>query len=252
MYDKIIKKIIELGDSLTSFSGNVLDIEKNKNSLTEKDVEIEIELASIIKTFPGKHFIYGEELYSTYFQGENVWIIDSISSTKNFIQGFPHYSIILSHLYKGKVKFALVYDPSNKELFTAYKGKGAFFNKKRIHVSSHKEDLFFMIGPYFTPPRKYRKKSLKILEKMSENGHTVRIVGSLGINYAYVACGRADVAISFNEDTFPEFAGKLLVGEAGGRFTDFKGKALTIKTKGVIASNGLVHKKIGKIINDIV
>lgn len=252
MYQKLIKKIIKLGDSLPVISGYIIDIEKNKNWLTEKDVEIEMELADIIKTFPGKHIIFGEELYNTFTKEDNVWIIDAISSTLNFLHGFPHYAIILSHLYKGKIKFAVIYDPSTKELFTAYKDRGAFLNNKRIHVSRRETDLFFMIGPYLIPPRKYRKKLLKILETMSEKGHTVRILGSLGINYAYVACGRADVAISFNEDTFPEFAGKLLVEEAGGKFTDFKGGTLNIKTKGIIASNSVVHQKIGKIIRDIV
>ena len=252
MYQKLINKIIELGDTLPAISGHIIDIEKNKNWLTEKDVEIEMELADIIKTFPGKHIIYGEELYSAFSKEDNVWIIDAISSTLNFLHGFPHYAIILSHLYKGKIKFAIIYDPHNKELFTAYKNKGAFLNNKRIHVSRRKENLFFMIGPYLTPPRKYRKKSFDILKTMSEGGHTVRILGSLGINYAYVACGRTDVAISFNEDTFPEFAGKLLVEEAGGKFTDFKGGALHIKTKGVIASNKVTYQKIRKIIHNIV
>lgn len=83
---------------------------------------------------------------------------------------------------------------------------------------------------------------------MSESGNTIRIVGSLAVHYAYIACGRADVAISFNEDTFPEFAGKLLVEEAGGKFTDFKGGALRPETVGVIASNGLIHKGIKDIV----
>ena len=252
MYPKIIKKIVELGDTLPEISGHILDIEKNKNSLTEKDVEIEMELADTIKTFPGKHFIYGEELNSAFIKEDNVWIIDSISSTKNFIHGFPHYSIILSHLNKGKVKFAAIYDPSNKELFTAEKGRGTFLNNKRVHVSNRKEDLFFMIGTYLTPPRPYRKKALKIIERMSGNGNTLRILGSMGMHYTYVACGRTDVTITFNEDTFPEFAGKLLVEEAGGKFTDFKGNDLKINTSGIIATNGLIHSKIRKIIQNVI
>ncbi len=164
----------------------------------------------------------------------------------------PHYSLVLSHLYKGEVKFAVVYDPSTKELFTAEKGKGVFLNNKPVSVSKKKKDLFFLIGPYFTPPRKYRKKALKVISAMSDRGSTVRILGSLAVHYAHVACGRADVAISFNEDTFPEFAGKLLVEEAGGKFTDFKGKALKVETQGIIASNGLIHNKVKSLIKKAV
>ncbi len=248
MYPKIIKKILKLGSALPKISGHVADIGENRRWLTETEIEIEIALTKLIETFPGKHSVYGEDLHGTFLPEDNVWIIDSISNTINFLHGMPHYSIVLSHLYKGKLKFAVVYDPSNKELFTAYKGKGAFLNGKRLHVSGRKEDLFFLIGPYFTPPRKYRNKALKVIKAMSDKGITMRVLGSLAVHYAYVACGRVDVAISFNEDTFPEFAGKLLVEEAGGKFTDFNGGDLQIETRGVIASNGLIHNKVKDII----
>ncbi len=248
MYQKIINKIIELGDSLPAISGSVVDIGKSKQWLTEKEIEIEAALINIINTLPGKHSFYAEELHRIFIADNNVWVIDAISGTINFIHGMPHYCIVLSHLYKGEIKFALVYDPSSKELFTAEKGKGAFLNGKQIHVSNRKENIFFMIGPYFTPPRPYRKKALKIIEAMLESGSTLRTLGPLGIHYAYVACGRADVAISFNEDTFPEFAGKLLVEEAGGKFTDFVGDNLSVKTSGIIASNGLIHDEIKNLI----
>ncbi len=252
VYKQIISKIVELGDTLPVISGNTLDIGINKQWLTKKEIEIENELNDVIKSFPGNHSIYAEELHRTFIENDNVWVVDSISNTTNFIHGMPHYSIVLSHLYKGEVIFAVIYDPSNKELFTAEKGKGTFLNGKQVHVSDRTQDLFFMIGPYFTPPRLYRKKALKIIEKMSDNNATVRIVGSLGIHYAYVACGRADIAISFNEDTFPEFAGKLLVEEAGGKFTDFSGGVLNIQTDGIIASNGAVHEEVKVIVGSAI
>ncbi len=250
MYQKIIDKIIELGDSLPEVSGQVVDIGKEKRWLTQKDLDIEKELVALVKIFPGSHSIYAEEMHDNFTPDENVWIIDPISNTGNFVQGLPHYSIVLSHLYKGELKFAVVYDPSVKELFTAEKGKGSFLNKKRIHVSDRAKDIFFMAGPYFIPPNK--EKLLKIIGAMSDNGGTMRNVGSLGVHYAYVACGRADVAISFNKDTFPEFAGKLLVEEAGGKFTDLAGQALNVKTEGVMASNLAVYDQVKSMIASIV
>lgn len=252
MYQEIINKIVELGDSLPEISGHALDIGKDKQWLTQKEIEIETELVNIINTFSGNHSVYAEELHSTFVENENVWVIDAISGTINFIHGMPHYSVVLSHLHKGEIKFAVVYDPTNKELFTAEKGKGAYLNNKKIRVSNRKENTFFMIGPYFTPPRSYRKKALEIISKMSENGSIIRTFGSLGVHYAYVACGRADVAISFNEDMFAEFAGKLLVEEAGGKFTDFKGNVLNVETSGVVASNGLIHDQAKNIVNGVV
>mgnify|MGYP003898375213 CR=1 FL=1 len=241
MYSQTIKKIVELGDTLPKISGAVIDIGKTKQHLTEKDIEIETELTNLVNTFSGEHSVYAEELHDNFIEKENVWIIDPISNTANFIHGMPHYSIVLSHMYKGSLLFAVVYDPSNKELFTAEAGKGAFLNGKRIHVSKNKTDLFCLINR----SKKYMtEESIKIIGEISKNINATRDIGSLGIHYAYVACGRADVAISFNPDTFPEFAGKLLVEEAGGKFTDLLGGDLNAETVGIVASNGLIHDEV--------
>ena len=245
MYQKIISKIIELGDTLPEISGRILDIGKAKLHLSEKDIEIEKELTNLIQTFSGSHSVYAEELHDNFIEDENVWIIDPISSTVNFIHGMPHYSIVLSHIHKGSLLFAVVYDPSSKELFTAERGGGAFLNGKKINVSNNKNDLLCLINR----SRKYMgEKSPKTTEAVSKNVNTMRDIGSLGVHYAYVACGRADIAISFNIDTFPEFAGKLLVEEAGGKFTDFTGNDLGVKTRGIVASNGLIHEQFKNII----
>jgi myo-inositol-1(or 4)-monophosphatase len=247
MYKQIIDKILELGDSLPSVAGNTEDIGVKKQHLTQKDIEIETELTKLISIFRGDHSVYAEELHENFVEQENVWIIDPISNTFNFIHGLPHYALVLSHMYKGEIIFAVVYDPSMKELFTAEKGKGAFLNGRNIKVSGNTsnnlEDITVLMGTHLTPTSPYREGTLKILEILSKVG-SVRTFGSLGLHYSYVACGRADVAISFNKDTFPEFAGKLLVEEAGGKFTDFEGKGLVYNTHGIIASNRVVYEKI--------
>jgi len=247
MYNQITDKVKELGNRLVSIAGNVADIGEKKSWLTEWDVKIETELTNLIKTFPGEHSVFAEEISSEYSESENVWVIDPISNTFNFIYGLPHYAVVISHLQKGEVLFASVYDPSAKELFTAEKGKGAFLNDKQIKVSERTTELSIMVGPHLTPKSPYREDTLKILAQTSLLG-TVRTFGSLGVHYAYVACGRIDVAISKNKDTFPEFAGKLLVEEAGGKFTDFKGDKLIVTTHGIVASNGKVHEQIFKIL----
>ncbi len=240
MYQKVIDKIVELGDLILPIAGNVADVGEKKSWLTEWDIKIETELTSLIKSFPGEHSIFAEEISDTYAEAENVWIIDPISNTFNFIYGLPHYAVVLSHLHNGEVIFAVVYDPSTKELFTAEKGKGAFLNGKQIKVSERTTELSILVGPHLTPKSPYREETLKILAATSLLG-TVRTFGSLGVHYAYVACGRIDAAISKNKDTFPEFAGKLLVEEAGGKFTDFLDNPLTVTTHGIVATNGKVH-----------
>ncbi len=243
MYTHLISKIKELGDALVLVAGKVADISQKKIWLTEWDIKIETELTNLIHMFPGEHVVYAEEISNTYVGSENVWIIDPISNTLNFIHGLPHYSVVVSHMHKGQIIFAVVYDPSTQEMFTAEKGKGAFLNNNKISVSNRKEDLVVLMGPSLMPTYNRRQKTLKLLDICSQIG-AVRTFGSLGVHYAYVACGRADIAVSLNKDVYPEFAGKLLVEEAGGKFTDFEAQDLSVATRSILATNGLTHAQV--------
>jgi myo-inositol-1(or 4)-monophosphatase len=246
MYDLVIKKVKELGLELREVSGNVVDLQLKKTVVTEWDLKIENEISEFVKTFPGEHSIYAEELHSSYIKTENIWVMDPISNTFNFIHGLPHYSIAVSHIVKGVVTFAVVYDPSTDEMFFAEKGKGTFLNEKKVSVSKEEKNLTILVGPHLNPKNASRLKIIDLTEKLSEIA-TLRTFGSVAVHYAYVACGRADVAVTKNHDTFPEFAGKLLVEEAGGMFTDFSGGELDHTTSGVIASNRITHSQISSI-----
>lgn len=247
MYEVIIEKLIELGNILPGIAGSVSDIGIQKSWLTQKDLEIEDALSEVIlKADPGAH-IFAEEKHEAVPEARSIWIIDPISNTFNFIHGLPHYSLVISHMYEGVVIFAAIYDPSTKELFTASKAQGAFLNGKPIGVSKREDDLAVLLGGHLSPKSKYRDLTLELSQKLMTLG-TLRTFGSFGLHYAYVACGRAEAAVAYTKDTFPEFAGKLLVEEAGGRFTDFSGGALTFKTDTIVASNGLVHERLLEMI----
>lgn len=246
MYDLLIKKVKELGLQIKEASGNVSDLQTKKTVVTEWDLKIESEITELVKTFPGEHSIFAEELHDSYIEAENIWVMDPISNTFNFIHGLPHYSISLAHIQKGVVIFAVVYDPSTDEMFIAKKGKGTFLNDKKISVSKEEKNITVLVGPHLNPRNANRSKIVNLTDKLSEIA-TLRTFGSVAIHYAYVACGRVDVAVTKNHDTFPEFAGKLLVEEAGGKFTAFNGDELNYLTSGVIASNGSSHTKIQNI-----
>lgn len=233
---------MELGDTIVSEAGTVSDIGTEKQWLTERDLEIETKLSNFILKFDPGAQIYAEELHDNFNEGKSIWIIDPISSTYNFINGLPHFTVVVSHMKDGEVIFAAVYDPSAKELFSAEKGKGVYLNNKKVGVRD-RSDFTILIGGCFE--RKLFNENLYELFKLG----TVRVLGSVALHYAYVACGRTTVAYSNNKDTFPEFAGKLLVEEGGGVFTDGTGNPLTHECKGIIAaSNKDNHKKILEIV----
>lgn len=248
IYNILLDRIKVLGEALKNVAGQIVDIGVAKKELTKLDIEIEEDLASIISTQSGHHVIYSEEVRNTYTDSENLWIIDPISHTFNFLHGLPHYAIAISHLYKGEVIFSAVYDPSMDEMFFAIKGKGVYLNGRRVNVKSSPTTLSILYDPRPWGIDFPKGDGLRILSALLDIGR-VKIFGSYAIHYAYVACGRAQVAISRNKDIFPEFAGKLLVEEAGGLFTDFHGNDLKLSTQGVIASNKEFHNQIIELLS---
>lgn len=238
MYEQIINKIREQGDTLPVKAGVIEDIGVKKAWLTEMDITIERELTQLILKLDPKGRVWGEEEHSDIKEGESIWIIDPISHTFNFLHGIPHYAVVISHMIKGKVVFAAMYDPSVKEMFTAFKGKGTFLNNNKVKVKTGEDR-----GCILYQPDEHFMSNEDVGKIYSDlyRSHRIKAMGSVGLHYAYVACGRVYGAITINKDTFPEFAGMLMVQEAGGKFTDLKNGELEFDTVGVIASNGQIH-----------
>lgn len=245
MYDKIIQLAKDKGDKLVKYAGRIKDIGVDKKFLTRLDLEIEDQFVELIKSFPGYNTVFAEEKNYDYIYADSLWMIDPISGTYSFIRGIPHYAIAVSHLIKGEVVFALVYDPSIKELFVAVKGKGATLNNKKIRVSNNSLDNCLLYE--FSSKMWGLQKGLDLMKDLSSLGKVKKSFASMAVHYSYVACGRVDAAISLNRDIFPEMAGKLLVEEAGGKVSDLNGNKITVNTRGVIFTNGLLHNKLVEV-----
>ena len=69
---------------------------------------------------------------------DNIWIIDPIDGTTNFLHGVPHFAISIALMSKNEIVSGLVFDPIKNEMFYAEKNNGAYFNNKRIRVSKKK------------------------------------------------------------------------------------------------------------------
>jgi len=232
-YKQIIDYVVEAGKRLKSKAGQIDDIGVTKKYLTEEDLRIERDLKDIVETFVGNHKVYAEEENDMFEASENVWVIDPISGTSTFIAGLPHYAIVVSHLYKGETVFAVVYDPSVDELYLAEKGKGAFCNGQKIVVS--KDNKLRIIIAVTFPSVEEENKEIK---KMTESDVKVyRNRNSYAINYCLVAAGRYSGVVAKAHDAFPEFAGKLFIEEAGGKFTNKDGGGINIEDRYFVGGN---------------
>lgn len=107
--------------------------------VTETDQEVEkLLIDNLSKEFPD-HLFIGEESVANgaqcNFTDKPTWIIDPIDGTMNFVHSFPHSCISIALFINKEPEIGIVYNPVLEQLFTARRGKGAFLNGKRIHVS---------------------------------------------------------------------------------------------------------------------
>ena len=143
---------------------------------------------------------------------DNVWIIDPIDGTINFLHGVPHFAISIALKSNNEIVSGLIYDPIKDEMFYAEKNNGAYFNNKRIRVSKRKkiEECLFASGEIDNENIKQ-----KINSKLS-----IRIAGSAALDMAYVASGRYDGYFQKNLNLWDIAAGIIIVKEAGGQVND--------------------------------
>ncbi len=200
------------------------------------------------KLIPDAGFI-NEETGIHLSDSEYRWIIDPLDGTTNFIHGLPFFAISLALQYREETLIGYVYKIPGDELFFAEKGKGAFLNQKRIHVSSAPVLASALMATGF-PYTKFGwiEEYLDILKTMMPASHGLRRMGSAAIDLAYVACGRFDGFFEFKLNAWDVAAGSLLVQEAGGSVSDFSGENNHLFVKEIIATNGNFHDEVLKII----
>ncbi len=225
--------------------------QKDKNDfVTEVDREAEAAIIDVLLSTYPDHAILAEETGASNGlndESENVWIIDPLDGTTNFIHGFPCYCISIALQQKGVVTHGLVYDPVANNLYTASKGGGAYMNNRRIRVSRTERLSRALIGTGFagrTKDPEVLKEFLSMFETMTLNAQAVRRPGSAALDLANVACGRYDGYYEKDLKIWDIAAGALLVSEAGGIVSDFNGEAGYLESGNIIAGSPRVFAQM--------
>ena len=167
---------------------------------------------------------------------DNLWIIDPLDGTTNFIHGFPQYCVSIGLMQRGVVTQAVIYDPNRNDLFVATKGRGAFLNDRRIRVSKRHRLNESLLGTGF--PFKNLEtldRYLAMFRLMTGQSAGIRRPGAAALDLAYVACGRLDGFFEIGLQPWDLAAGTLLVTEAGGLVGDFQGDADFLHVGDVLA-----------------
>jgi len=222
--------------------------------VTEVDRQSEEIIRRILLEAHPDHAILGEEgvapgpeasrrAVETYRDHENLWIVDPIDGTTNFVHGFPFFSVSIALARRGTVVLGLVYDPIRDECFTAERGKGARLNGEPIRVSKERTLTESLVATGFPPSSTgARQKNMAGLLRLSFLCRNMRAAGSAALHMAYVAAGRLSAFWELELNAWDLAAGSLLVEEAGGRVTDTRGMSYHIGVRNVLATNGLIHE----------
>ncbi|MCE2029238.1 inositol monophosphatase family protein [Sessilibacter corallicola] len=233
---------------------SVIDIEeKGRNDfVTEIDKASEKEIIYHLRKAYPDHTIIGEE--SGFLKGDNPdyeWVIDPLDGTTNFIHGIPHFSISIACKFKGQLLHGVVLDPVKREEFTASKGKGAALNGRRIRVTDRRGLNGALIGtgiPFSGFALENMTPYLRALEEIAGQTAGIRRQGSAALDLAYVAAGRYDGFWEMNLKEWDIAAGILLVQEAGGLVSDFRGGNDHLSSGHIVCASPKVFKPLLQIV----
>jgi myo-inositol-1(or 4)-monophosphatase len=156
-------------------------------------------------------------------EADNLWIIDPLDGTTNFIHGFPQYCVSIALSQKGVITQGVIYDPNRNDLFVATKGRGAFLNDRRLRVSKRHRMNEALLGTGF--PFKNLEtldRYLAMFRLMTGQSAGIRRPGAAALDLAYVAAGRLDGFFEIGLKPWDLAAGTLMVTEAGGLVGDFQ------------------------------
>jgi myo-inositol-1(or 4)-monophosphatase len=220
------------------------------NLVTEVDHKSEQAIFEVIKADFPDHYILSEESGAIVQDSAYKWIIDPIDGTVNFANGIPICCVSIGLEVNGKMEMGAVYNPFINEFFFAQRGFGATMNDKKIAVTQKTSLVESCLVTGF--PYTYLDMPngpLQVFEKFIRKGVPVRRLGSAAIDLCWVAAGRFDGFYEHKLNAWDSAAGFLIVEEAGGKVTDLKGDYYNPYQPGIIATNGLIHDEMVRVVN---
>jgi myo-inositol-1(or 4)-monophosphatase len=245
---------------LLKYHGRLEHIEEKFQAglVSEADRESEKAIFDYLKkNFPNDEFI-GEESTSdealTKVREENAladrpsarrWIVDPLDGTTNYVHRFPVYCISIGYEVNGEVELAVIDVPHLGEIYTAIRGKGAFVNGKPLKVSTSKDLHESLLATGFIGDREHiLQEQLRIFSKVVRQCRGIRRAGAAAYDLCMVARGVFDGYWERGLSPWDSAAGILLVREAGGIVTTYRGQKYNPFHKSLVAGSPLIHKQL--------
>ena len=182
------------------------------------------------------------------------WIVDPLDGTTNFLHGLPHFAISIAVEEKKpgggtEISHGLVYQPLTDESFWAEKGRGAWLQDARLRVSARRDlsDCLIGTGIPFLGHGDVERWA-KIYGAVGSQVAGIRRFGSAALDLAWVAAGRMDGFWEDSLNLWDTAAGVLLIREAGGFVTDYRGADRAFERGEYLAGSSAIHNKLQKLV----
>ena len=230
-----------------AYRGNfAVEYKADASPVTEVDVAAEKAIRSVLSArFPDYGF-YGEETGRDRADADELWLVDPIDGTKSFVRGYPMFSTQIALMKRGElvlgVSSAPCWDGALGEVVYAERGKGAWCDNQRLSVST--VDTFgkatLSTGNL---ARLANSEAWGRLGTLIPQLHRIRGYGDF-LHYHLLASGRIDAIVESDVNILDIAALSVIVGEAGGRFTDLEGRPLGLATTSVCAATPALHPQL--------
>jgi myo-inositol-1(or 4)-monophosphatase len=215
--------------------------------VTEVDEQAERVIKEILLGVFPSYGMLAEEGGEQRGEEDARWIVDPLDGTTNYAHGLPTFCVSIALERTGELVLGVVYDPMREETYVAQCGGGATLNDEPIRVSDTDEPIQALIATGFPYDRDKMPEALDLFGRFAALTRGMRRLGSTALDLCYVASGRLDGYYERGIWAWDIAAGSLILEEAGGKVTNYRGSELDLEGREIVASNGALHPAMTRL-----
>ena len=215
--------------------------------VTEIDEEAEQLIREILLGAFSTYGMLAEEGGALAGEEDARWIVDPLDGTINYAHGLPLFCVSIALERAGKIILGVIHDPIREETYVAERGRGATLNGEPIKVSNTDGADPVLIATGFPFDRAQMPEALELFGRFAAITRGMRRLGSTALDLCYVATGRLDGYYERGIWAWDIAAGALILEEAGGKVTNYRGGTLDLEGRQIVASNGALHTAMTKL-----
>jgi myo-inositol-1(or 4)-monophosphatase len=220
-----------------------------KGEVTQTDLDAEAAVLDTLRSGSG-YAVLSEEAGGGRDSGDGLWIIDPLDGTTNFSRGIPLFAVSIALMRERHVELGVIYHPVTGQTYWAERGRGAWCDGERLQVSEVVDPSLAVLYLTHGYPPPDRQRYGAALSRFAPTSYP-RSMGSTAVELSWVAAGKGDAWACSGDELWDFTAGLVLIEEAGGRMTDWRGRDWDGESLFTAFSNGHLHDYVVGTIADL-